>query len=141
MIHELSIDEKYNTVHNGDGILVFNVAEPGNPKYTIVQLTEHDGIDMGADGDYVKVDTMSDTFRRNTTLIASEYPLRYRQGTSAASPQALGNLAQLDVAALTSVWPHGNFRGRKTGNGSNSVDEAQAPTNPVKVSQKRRCAR
>ena len=63
---------------------------------------------MGADGEYVEVGTTSDAFRRNTTLIASEYPLRCRQGTSAAFPQALGNLAQLDVAALTSVWPNGN---------------------------------
>lgn len=99
----------------------------------MIQLTEHDGIEMGADGEYVEVDTTSDAFRRNTTLIASGYPLRYRQGTSAASPQALSNLAQLDVATLTSVWPHGNFQGRKSGNGSNSVEEAKAPTNPFKA--------
>ena len=97
----------------------------------MTQLTEHDGIEMGAGGEYVEVDTTSDAFRRNTILIASEYPLRYRQGTSAASPQALSNLPQLDVAALTRVWPHGKFQGRKSGNGSNSVEEAKTLTNRV----------
>ena len=75
------------------------MTEPGNLKCAMLQLTGHDGIEIGADGD----DTTSDAFRRNTTLIAREYPLRYRQGTSAASPQALSKLPQLHVAALTSV--------------------------------------
>ena len=50
MIHEISIDAKYDTVHNDDGISVFDVTEPGNPRYAMIQVTEHDGIEMGEDG-------------------------------------------------------------------------------------------
>jgi hypothetical protein len=132
MIHELSIDAKFDTVHNDDGISVFDVTEPGNPKYAMMRLTGHDGIEMGADGEYVEIDTTPHAFKPFTILNASEYLLRYGQSTSGSSPQALDSLPQLDVAALTSVWPHGSFRGRKNGNVSNSAEEAQSSTNSVK---------
>lgn len=109
MIHELSIDEKFDTVHNDDGISVFDVTEPGNPKYAMIQLPGHDGIEMGVDGEYVEVDTTPDALKPFTLLNASENLRRYRQGTSSTPPQALDSLPQLDVAALTSVWPHGKF--------------------------------
>ena len=131
VIHELSTDAEFDTVHEIDDIFVFDLTESDNPKYAIIQLTEHDGIRMGTGGEYVEVDTKSDAFRRNTTLKASKYLLCYRQDTSAASPQALDSLPQLDVAAFTSVWPHGNFRGRKSGNGSDGAEDAKSPTDLV----------
>jgi hypothetical protein len=131
MIHEISIDAKYDTVHNDDGISVFDVTEPGSPRYAMIQLTEHDGIEMGEDGEYVEIDTTSDAFRANTILNASDYLLRYSRGTSDAS-QTLDDLPQLDVAALTSVWPHGKFRARKSKNAFESAEEAKSATNPVK---------
>jgi hypothetical protein len=131
MIHEISIDAKYDTVHNDDGISVFDVTEPGSPRYAMIQLTEHDGIEMGEDGEYVEIDTTSDAFRANTILNASDYLLRHSRGTSDAS-QTLDNLPQLDVAALTSVWPHGKFRARKSEDASDSAGKAKSPTNPVK---------
>jgi len=131
MIHEISIDAKYDTVHNDDGISVFDVTEPGNPRYAMMQLRKHDGIEMGEDGEYVEINTTSDAYRAKTILNASDYLLRYSRGTSDAS-QALDNLPQLDVAALTSVWPHGKFRARKSKNAFDSAEEAKSPTNPVK---------
>lgn len=94
----------------------------------MIRLTEHDGVEMGEDGEYVEIDTTSDAFRTDAILNASDYLLRYRQGTSDAS-QTLDNLPQLDVAALTSVWPHGKFRARKSGKGTNNAEKAEFPMN------------
>lgn len=63
MLHELSIDAKFDTVHNDDGISVFDVSEPGNPESAMIRLTGHDGIEMGADDEYVEVDTTPDAFK------------------------------------------------------------------------------
>lgn len=83
----------------------------------MMQLTEHDGIDMDEEGEYVEIDTTSDAFRANTILNASDYMLRYKEELSSVSAmvhvQMLDNLPLLDVAALDSVWPHGKFRPRK----------------------------
>ena len=87
---------------------------------------------MDVNGEYVEIDTTSDAFKPFTILNASEYLLRYTQSTSIASPRASDSLPQLDVAVLTSVWPHAKFRGRKSGNGSSSAEEAKSPTNPAK---------
>jgi hypothetical protein len=126
---ELDIDAKYDTVHKNDGISIFDVTEPSSPRYAMMQLAEHDGIDMDEDGEYVEIDITSDTFRANTVLKASDYMLRYRQEASCVSAmvqvQMLDDLPLLDVAALASVWPHGNFRSRKQ---ADSFGPAQKPT-------------
>lgn len=98
----------------------------------MIELPGHDGIEMGVDGEYVEVDTTPDALEPFTIPNASVYLRRYRQGTFSTPPQALDSLPQLDVAALTSVWPHGKFRGRMSGNRTGSVDAANSATGPVK---------
>lgn len=132
---ELDIDAKYDTVHNNDGISIFDVTEPGSPRYAMMQLTEHDGIDVDEDGEYVEIDTTSDAFRANTILNASDYMLRYKEELSGDSAtvqvQMLDDLPLLDVAALASVWPHGNFRSRKQADSSGLAEKTAPVANPV----------
>jgi hypothetical protein len=132
---ELDIDAKFDTVHNNDGISIFDVTEPSNPRYAMMQLTEHDGIDMDEDGEYVEIDTTSEAFRANTILNASDYMLRYKEELSRVSAmvqvQMLDNLPLLDVAALASVWPHGKFRPRKQSDGSGAAEKPAPGAKPV----------
>jgi hypothetical protein len=132
---ELDVDAKYDTVHNNDGISIFDVTEPSNPRYAMMQLTEHDGIDMDEDGEYVEIETTSDAFRANTILNASDYMLRYKEELSGVSAmvqvQMLDDLPLLDVAALASVWPHGNFRSRKQADTSGPTGKSAPAANPV----------
>jgi hypothetical protein len=132
---ELDIDAKFDTVHNNDGISIFDVTEPSDPRYAMMQLTEHDGIDMDEEGEYVEIDTTSDAFRANTILNASDYMLRYKEELSSVSAmvhvQMLDNLPLLDVAALDSVWPHGKFRPRKQVDSSGVAEESPPVANSV----------
>lgn len=132
---ELDIDAKYDTVHNDDGISVFDVTLPGHPRYAMMQLDGHDGTEMDANGEYIEIDTTSDAFKPNTVLNASDYLLRYQQessGTSDLTPaRMLNDLPQLDVAALASVWPHGKFRARKDASGSDIAGKQETLANPV----------
>lgn len=138
-IHELSIDAKFDTVHNDDGISIFDVTEPSNPKYAMMQLVkDHDFEDeLDEDGESItELDTTSDAFKPNTVLNASDYLLRYWRESSNNSDKTrarmLENLPQLDVGALTSAWPHGDFRDRKNANGAPSSDKEDPQTKSVK---------
>lgn len=110
MVHELTVDAKFDTVHNHDGISIFDVTEPSNPKYAMMQLDkDHDFEDeLDEDGESItELDTTSDAFKPNTVLNASDYLFRYRRESSNDSDKTrarmLDNLPQLDVGALTSA--------------------------------------
>ena len=138
-VHELDIDAKYDGVQNDDGVSVFDVTVPGEPKYAMIQLTNYEDYEDEEDvnGDLVEIDTTSDAFEPNTILNASDYLLRYWQETHVDADMTrarmLNNLPQLDVAALISAWPHGDFRARTNANGSDRPERKDSPTNPVKT--------
>lgn len=142
-VHELDIDAKYDEVDNNDGISVFDVTVPGEPRYALMQLSDYEeyvededeGVNGGID-QLGQLDSTPDAFKANTILNASDYMLRYRErgalgASTMAQIQTLDALPQVDVAAFTSAWPHGKFRPRKDTNGSDSTAESKSLSKPA----------
>jgi hypothetical protein len=89
---EMTIDTQYGDVANDDGISVFDVTVPGQPRYAMIQLTDHEVYYEDDDEDENDDDDM------NKILNASDYMHRYRKDfpgpDSAALIQGLDNLPQ-----------------------------------------------
>lgn len=137
-ITDFSIDAKYDGVDNNDGISVFDVTVPDKPKYAMIHLTKYEdfGDEWDEDGKNItELDTTSDAFEPNMVLNASYYLLRYWRESSNDSDKTrarmLDNLPQIDVAALNSAWPHGDFRARKHSNDTADAEKEDSPTNLV----------
>ena len=115
---ELDIDSTLDNIDNNDGISIFDVTVPGDPKYAMMQLSEFEDYEVDDGGEIIDFDTSSDGLQPDTILNASDYLLWYRHDAAddlaMTRTQELDALPQLDAAALASVWHDRKFRDRKT---------------------------
>jgi len=134
-INELDIDIEYNAFQNDDRISVFDVTVPGKSRYAMMQLSKYKDYGPDSDDEIAEIDTASGVFDANTVLNSSKYLLRYTRDSSGdlAINQAkmLDDLPQVDVAALASAWPHGDFQICQNARDSNSTAKVTSPRKSV----------